>query len=158
MKKEMNLFNYNEVEKLADITIEEAKTELVTKKVNKKAKNHSKIDFEKFVTETIVHDPSNGDNENFVKISEDITYKAHVNVNIEVTKHIFKTVKNKETSELNSEPRNFVFPNSIATPSLVSYLANEKYLMGTPLYRQEGAFLSTGFPLSRVNMSNMLSD
>lgn len=156
-KEEINLFNYNEVEKLSEITIDEAKTELITKKPNKKAKNHSKIDFEKFVTNTIVHDPANGDLEKFTNISEDITYKAHVSINIEVTKHIFKTVKNKETNELLSDPRNHVFPNSIATPSLVSFIANEKYLMATPLYRQESAFLSMGFPLSRVNMSNMLT-
>jgi len=155
-EEEMNLFNYNEVEKLSEITVDEARAELITKKTNKKAKNHSKIDFEKFLTKTIVHDPASGDLENFTEISEDVVYKVNANLKIEVTKHIFKPVKNKETSELISEPRNFVFPNSIATPSLVSYLANEKYLMGTPLYRQEGAFLSTGFPISRVNMSNML--
>ena len=77
-KEEINLFNYNEVEKLSEITIDEAKTELITKKPNKKAKNHIKIDFEKFVTNTIVHDPANGDLEKFTNISEDITYKAHV--------------------------------------------------------------------------------
>ena len=69
-EEEVNLFNYNEVENLSEITVDEARVELITKKPNKKAKNHSKIDFEKFLTKTIVHDPASGDLENFTEISK----------------------------------------------------------------------------------------
>lgn len=154
---EANLFNYNEVEHLSATTFEDALEEKKNVKPRKpKGKHHANIDFEKFVTETIIHDPSEGNKDLFTDISEDITYKANVSVDIKVTKHIYKTVKHKETHELKTDLRDFCFPNSPATPSLVSYIANEKYLMGTPLYRQESAFLSMGFPLSRVDLSNFL--
>jgi hypothetical protein len=44
------------------------------------------------------------------------------------------------------------------TPSLVSYIANEKHYIGTPLCQQEVDFfkLSAGFPLSHVDLSNYL--
>lgn len=156
-KEEATLFNYNELEHASETTLEE---ELVdqskTKPRKAKSKNHAHIDFEKFVTQTIIHDPSTDQESDFINISEDVIYKANVSVDIKVIKHIYKTVKHKDTGELLTQPRDFAFNNSIATPSLVSYVANEKYLMGTPLYRQESAFLSAGFPLSRVDLSNFL--
>lgn len=156
-KEEQTLFNYNETELNSDITLQQAISEKQDSKPRKaKSRNHVDIDFERFVTQTIIHDPKATQEGLFKDISEDIIYKAHVNVDIKVTKHIYKTVKNTTTGELLTETRDHAFNNSIATPSLVSYVANEKYLMGMPLYRQESAFLSTGFPLSRVDLSNFL--
>ncbi|MFA5693007.1 MAG: hypothetical protein WC907_05260 [Acholeplasmataceae bacterium] len=109
-EEEINLFNFNEAERNATITIEEAKTELKTKTPRKaKSRNHDKIDFEAFVTEVITHDPSENLEGTFVDISEDIVYKAKVDVKIRVTKHIFKTIKNTETNEMLTPVRNFVF-------------------------------------------------
>jgi hypothetical protein len=157
-QEEINLFNYNEAENLSTTTLEAEIKDIKDKPARKpKSKNHEQIDLEKFVTKTITHSPVEDDEiANYDRISQDVIYKAHVNVSIEVTKHIYETVKHKETNRLVSVQRDFPFNNSIATPSLVSYVANEKYAMGTPLYRQESAFLSMGFPLSRVDLSNYI--
>lgn len=155
--EEHNLFNYNEAEALSSTTLDSELESIKTSHPKKtKSKNHSEIDFEKFVTNTIVHDPSKGSTGTFEKVSQDVTYKVHVSLDVQVDKHVYLTLKQVETNTLITEPRDFCFNNSVATPSLVSYIANEKYLMGTPLYRQESAFLSTGLPLSRVNLSNYL--
>jgi transposase len=158
-QEEVNLFNYNEVESLATTTLEAEVKEINHRTPRKaKAKNHSKIDLEKFVTKTVTHSPIKDDEDasDYDRISQDTIYKANVNVKIEVTKHIYETVKRKDTNQLLTDQRDFPFNNSIATPSLVSYVANEKYVMGAPLYRQEAAFLHVGFPLSRVDLSNYL--
>ena len=155
-KEEYNLFNYNDIELNATTTFRAEVEELETKKVKKrKSKNHESIDFESLVTETIVHEENNCNHDQSL-VSEDVTYKAEVKVDIKIIKHIFKTTKCSKCETITTPKRDFVFNNSVATPSLVAYVANEKFSMGTPLFRQEQAFLSTGFPLSRVNLSNYL--
>mgnify|MGYP000884868356 FL=1 len=49
---------------------------------------------------------------------------------------------------------NRAFPGSIASPSVVAHIIDEKYVMGVPLYRQEQQWLRRGVGLSRQNMSN----
>lgn len=155
-KEELSLFNYNEVEALASTTLDQESKALATKKTRKtKSKNHEGIDFESLVTETVTHADSTCDHESQL-ISEDVTYKAEIKMDIKIVKHIFKTTKCEICNKVNTPIRDFPFNNSIATPSLISYIANEKFFMGTPLYRQEQAFLNAGFPISRVNLSNYL--
>ncbi len=48
------------------------------------------------------------------------------------------------------------FPNSLASPSFVSYIMNRKFVEGTPLYRQEASLLRSGFELSRQTMANWM--
>ncbi len=157
-KEELSLFNYNEVEALATTSLLEESKALATKKPRKaKANNHEGIDFESLVTETVTHANSTCDHESQF-ISEDVTYKAEIKMDIKIVKHVFKTTKCEICNKVNTPLRDFPFNNSIATPpSLLSYIANEKFFMGTPpLYRQEQAFLNAGFPISRVNLSNYL--
>lgn len=49
---------------------------------------------------------------------------------------------------------NRAFPGSIASPSVVAHVIEEKYVMGVPFYRQEQQCARRGVPLSRQNMSN----
>ena len=49
-----------------------------------------------------------------------------------------------------------VIPGGNATPEAVAYLATEKFVMHSPLYRMEQQFKSSGIPLSRQTMSNWL--
>ena len=155
-KEELTLFNFNEAEAHASTTLEEEINEIKTNKPRKaKANNHESIDFESMVVETIIHEDETNTSDNIL-ISEDVTYKAEVKLDIKIIKHIFRTTKSKTTGIINTPVRDFTFNNSIASSSLISYIANEKFSMGTPLYRQEQAFLSAGFPISRVNMSNYL--
>lgn len=46
------------------------------------------------------------------------------------------------------------FPGSLASPSAVAHIMHEKYVMGSPLYRQEQEFERMGFGLSRQTMAN----
>ena len=46
------------------------------------------------------------------------------------------------------------FPKSMASASAVAHIMHEKYVMGSPLYRQEQEFARLGFPLSRQTMAN----
>ena len=46
------------------------------------------------------------------------------------------------------------FPKSLASPSSVAYLIDQKYTMGLPLYRLEQSFERLGLDLSRQTMAN----
>ena len=46
------------------------------------------------------------------------------------------------------------FPGSIASPSIVANIIDEKYVMATPLYRQEQQWARRGVGISRQNMAN----
>ncbi len=46
------------------------------------------------------------------------------------------------------------FPASIASPSVVAHIIEEKYVKAVPLYRQEQQWNRRGIALSRKNMSN----
>lgn len=47
-----------------------------------------------------------------------------------------------------------VIPGSIASPSIIASVIEQKYVMGLPLYRQEQLFERLGIPISRQNMAN----
>lgn len=47
-----------------------------------------------------------------------------------------------------------VFPKSLASPSAMAYIMNQKYVEGLPLYRQEQQFSRLGVNLSRQTISN----
>jgi transposase len=49
-----------------------------------------------------------------------------------------------------------VIPGSFASPEAVAYLATQKFVMGSPLYRQEQEWNRKGLMLSRQTMSNWL--
>ena len=49
-----------------------------------------------------------------------------------------------------------LIPSSLSTPSAVAYIASQKYVNGTPLYRIEKGFVYDGVVLSRQTMSNWL--
>ncbi|WP_041581975.1 IS66 family transposase [Salisediminibacterium selenitireducens] len=48
------------------------------------------------------------------------------------------------------------FPGSLASPSIVSYMINQKFVQGVPLYRQEQEFKRMDVPISRQTMSNWI--
>ena len=49
-----------------------------------------------------------------------------------------------------------VIRGSIATPEAIAHIMTQKYVMYSPLYRQEQEYLRAGVPLSRQTMSNWL--
>jgi len=49
-----------------------------------------------------------------------------------------------------------LIPGSYAAPEAVAYIAVQKFVMGSPLYRQEQEWNRQGLMLSRQTMSNWL--
>ncbi|MDR0796957.1 MAG: IS66 family transposase [Tannerella sp.] len=49
-----------------------------------------------------------------------------------------------------------VIKGSFATPEAIAHIATQKFMMGSPLYRQEKEWMHHGIPLSRQTMSNWL--
>src|SRR5882757_8540667 len=48
------------------------------------------------------------------------------------------------------------FPNSLASPSAVAHILTQKFVEGSPLYRQEQSLKRMGFELSRQSMANWM--
>jgi transposase len=48
------------------------------------------------------------------------------------------------------------FPNSLASPSAVAHIMSQKFVEGSPLYRQEQSLARLGFELSRQTMANWM--
>jgi len=48
------------------------------------------------------------------------------------------------------------FPNSLASPSAVAHILCQKFVEGSPLYRQQAALHRLGFDLSRQTMANWM--
>jgi len=48
------------------------------------------------------------------------------------------------------------FPNSLASPSAVAHIVCQKFVEGSPLYRQQAALQRLGFELSRQTMANWM--
>ena len=48
------------------------------------------------------------------------------------------------------------FPNSLASPSAVAHILCQKFVEGSPLYRQQAALQRLGFELSRQTMANWM--
>jgi transposase len=46
-----------------------------------------------------------------------------------------------------------IFPKSLASPSAMAYIMNQKYVEGLPLYRQEQQFSRLGVSLSRQTLA-----
>lgn len=49
-----------------------------------------------------------------------------------------------------------IIPGSFATPEAIAHIMTQKFLMGSPLYRQEQELNRQGIPLSRQTMSNWI--
>jgi transposase len=67
-----------------------------------------------------------------------------------------------EGNELNQTPvmaapkPNRAIPGSMASPSLLAYILDQKYTQGLPLYRQEQQFSRVGLNLSRQTLANWM--
>lgn len=59
-----------------------------------------------------------------------------------------------EGTILRAQAPSGLFPNSLASPSLVAHILAQKYVYAMPLYRQEQQYARLGMTLSRQTMSN----
>ena len=79
---------------------------------------------------------------------------------VETRTHAYKCMKcdktNIKSQIIRPETDKPVIPNGNATAEAIAYIAAEKYVMHSPLYRMEQQFNAAGIPLSRQTMSNWL--
>lgn len=64
--------------------------------------------------------------------------------------------ENVTTPIIKAEMPNPILPGSLASPSMLAYIMDQKYTNSLPLYRQEQQFSRLGFDLSRQTMANWL--
>ncbi len=64
--------------------------------------------------------------------------------------------ENIETPVVKAAREPNCIPGSFATPEAIAHVMTQKFVMGSPLYRQEQEFKRQGIPLSRQTMSNWL--
>ncbi|MCM1236640.1 MAG: IS66 family transposase [Ruminococcus flavefaciens] len=64
--------------------------------------------------------------------------------------------ENVQTPIVKAEKGPNFIPGSFATPEAAAYIMTQKFVMGSPLYRQEQELKRQGIPLSRQTMSNWL--
>ena len=96
------------------------------------------------------------------EIGKEIVNKLKIKpAEIIVEQHVYYTYACRKCSEENIEtpikkaPREkSLIPGSFATPEVVAHLMTQKFVMGSPLYRQEQELNRQGISLSRQTMSN----
>jgi len=64
--------------------------------------------------------------------------------------------ENTETPIIKAEMPKPILPGSLASPSMLAYIMDQKYTNSLPLYRQEQQFSRLGIDLSRQTMANWL--
>jgi len=74
------------------------------------------------------------------------------------TKYACRHCQNHEikTPILTAPMPTTAFPNSLASPSAVAHILCQKFVEGSPLYRQQAALHRLGFELSRQTMANWM--
>lgn len=75
---------------------------------------------------------------------------------VAITYHLAVYVAKKEDKIIRAERPVELWPNSIATPSLLSSIIVAKYLNGVPLYRQEQRYNENNVFINRTNMANWI--
>lgn len=63
---------------------------------------------------------------------------------------------NIETPVIRAEKEVALIPGGFATPEAVAHIITQKFIMGSPLYRQEQEWKNQGIKLSRQTMSNWM--
>ena len=64
--------------------------------------------------------------------------------------------ENIETPVVKAPKEKNIIPGSFATPEAIAHLMTQKFVMGSPLYRQQKELEMHGIPLSRQTMSNWI--
>ena len=150
--------------------VDEADYEVQKNKKTRKGEIHKKrfseYDFEKNVSNTIVLSPDEKIcpkcGEKLVKFSEDVSYLVESKMpEIIITKVIKENYKckncNKKDSKIYYPISNDVFPGSILTPSLASFIAFNKYELGIPFHHLS-KYISEqiGIPISKQCLGNYM--
>lgn len=164
---ELQLFN--EAEVTADESVAEPTVETITYKRKKRVGQRDEM-LKNLPTETIhYHLPVEDQaclccGEKVHEMSKEIRRElkiipAEVKV-VEHVQHIYSCRSCEregiETPIVKAKMPTPMYPKSLASPSAVSYIIQQKYVEGIPLYRQEKQFERLGVSLSRQTMANWI--
>ncbi|MFA9459196.1 IS66 family transposase, partial [Halalkalibacter sp. AB-rgal2] len=158
---------FNEVEISADPKVEEPTVETITYQ-RKKAKGERDLKLEKLPKEMIhyslpveqqVCSCCQGDlHEMTTEVRRELKV---IPAEVKVVEHVQSVYacrrcerESIETPIVKANMPKPVFPKSLASPSAMAYIMNQKYVEGLPLYRQEQQFARLGVSLSRQTIAN----
>lgn len=147
-----------EINKLSQNKFNEAECNQSKKPYKKRdTENIMTRDFlERNFTEEISLDPDEiRDNPSLVKIGEDITFKIESTpARLKIIKVISNKYKDKETNKIYQKLKDDKYPHSFCTPSFASEVVTNKFVLGTPLYRQAKYLFDDGLNISRQTLCN----
>lgn len=161
---------FNEAEGFQKDDIPEPTVEEITYK-RKKSVGHKEEMLKDLPTETIIYEipveeqvcPDCGETRHVMGKEVRRELKI-VPAQVEVTEHvqlIYSCRSCEKTADhvlvVKANLPNPVIKGSIASPSAVSYIMTEKFVKGTPIYRQEQDYKRNGIELSRQTMSNWVN-
>jgi transposase len=161
---------FNEVEKEANPDLPEPTLDSITYQRRRKVSGQREMMLENLPVETIDYRLSPEEqvcsccggnlHEMSTQVRQELKY---IPAELKVVKHIqhIYSCRHCEREELETPivtapmPRP-VHSGSLASPSLMAHIMNQKYVDGLPLYRQEKQFSRLGVPLSRQTLANWM--
>jgi len=164
---------FNEVEAEADPAAPEPALEEITYK-RRKQKGKREADFSGLPTEQVVHELPESE-----RICPDCggllhacgheVYRRELTVipaQFKVTEHVQTAYSCRKCEKIAEDdpvpmmksavPAPVIRGSGVASPSLLAYIAHQKYVLALPLYRQEQEFKRLGLNLSRQTMANWM--
>lgn len=147
-----------EINKLSQNKFNEAECNQSKKPYRKRdAENIMARDFlERNFTEEISLDPDEiRDNPSLIRIGEDITFKIEsMPARLRIIKVISNKYKDKKTGKIYQKLKDDKYPHSFCTPSFASEVVTNKFVLGTPFYRQSKYLYDDGLSISRQTLCN----
>ena len=163
---------FNEAEAEANALVAEPALEQITYK-RRKQKGKREADFSGLPVEQVVHElPENErvcpDCNGPMHACGHEVYRRELTVipaQFKVTEHLQTTYSCRHCEKTSDDtvpmlksdvPAPVIRGSGVASPSLLAYIAHQKYVLALPLYRQEQEFKRLGLNLSRQTMANWM--
>lgn len=161
---------FNEVENEANPDLPEPTLESVTYQRRRKVRGQRELILENLPVETIEYRLSSEEqvcsccggnlHEMSTQVRQELKY---IPAELKVVKHVqhIYSCRHCEREEIETPVVTAPMPKpvhsgSLASPSLMAHIMNQKYVDGLPLYRQEKQFSRLGVPLSRQTLANWI--
>ena len=161
---------FNEVENEANPDLPEPTLESVTYQRRRKVRGQRELMLENLPVETIEYRISSEEqvcsccggslHEMSTQVRQELKY---IPAELKVVKHVqhIYSCRHCEREEIETPVVTAPMPKpvhsgSLASPSLMAHIMNQKYVDGLPLYRQEKQFSRLGVPLSRQTLANWM--
>lgn len=163
-------FLFNEAEVYAEEKTEESVTSVAAHRRRKKHEYTLDNIPEGTPTEVVEHRLEGADlvcpecGNTMAEIGKEVVNKLKIKpVEVVVEQHIYYAyacqkcnAENIETPVVKAPREKRIIPGSFATPEAIAYIMVQKFVMGSPLYRQEQELNRRGIQLSRQTMSNWI--